>query len=696
MAVLKVEAVVGDATVSLETGRMAKQADGAVVGRIGDTMVLATACRGAPRVGTDFFPLTVEFIGKTYAAGKIPGGFFKREGKPSSKEVLSARQIDRSLRPLFPKGFIDEVQIIVTVISADDTYDADVLGITSASCALMLSSLPFYEPVAGVRVGMVDGKLKVFPSLAETLQSPLDLVVAGTEQSIMMVEGGAAEVSEETLVDAIMLAHAEVRRLVAMQKDLAAQAGVRKAPYEGPKTDAAVREAVEQLVKGRLHEVSFNGDKKVRYEGLRKLEEEAVAALAERFPERGTEVSEALHELEVEDLRRTILADKVRIGGRGLDEIRKITIELDVLPRTHGSALFTRGETQALVVATLGSKSDQQRIDYLQEEYEKSYMLHYNFPPFSVGEVKRLGVVSRREIGHGHLAERSLSPVLPTEETFPYTIRLVSEVLESNGSSSMASVCGSSLAAAAAGIPMKSHVAGVAMGLIKEGEQVAILTDILGTEDHLGDMDFKVAGTREGITAIQMDIKIHGITPELMKEALAKARAARCRILEIMEGVIPKSRPEVSPNAPRILMIKIDKEKIREVIGPGGKVIRGIQEQTGATINVEDDGTVQVCGDNLEIAQKALDIVKGIVAEPEMGRIYEGVVKTVTDFGAFVEFMPNRDGLVHISELDVKRVGRTEDVCKVGDVMRVKLIGFEPRSGKVKLSRKALLLEERR
>jgi polyribonucleotide nucleotidyltransferase len=694
MGLIQSSVVVNGATFSIETGRMAKQADGSAVAKLGDTMVLATACRGAAREGIDFFPLTVEFIAKTYAAGKIPGGFFKREGKPSEKEVRSARQIDRPLRPLFPKGFHEEVQVIATVVSADEKHDADVVGITAASCALMLSSMPFNEPVAGVRVGMVDGALKVFPTIAETSGGTLDLVVAGTEQSIMMVEGGGAEVSEDLLVEAIMLAHQEVRKLVALQREICAKAGVQKTAFESPVSDPSIREAVLALVRDRIHDLSFCGDKKQRYAGLKVLLNETQAALAEKFPERPKAVAEAFHDIEVEDMRNTILDTSVRIGGRKLDQVRQITIDLDVLPRSHGSVLFTRGETQALVVATLGSKSDQQRIDTLQEEYEKSYMLHYNFPPFCVGEVKRLGSVSRREVGHGHLAERSLSPVLPSEEHFPYTIRIVSEILESNGSSSMASVCGSSLAIAAAGIPMKSHVAGVAMGLIKEGDRVAILTDILGTEDHLGDMDFKVAGTRDGVTAIQMDIKTDGITPELMKRALAQANAARMHILGIMETALPQSRPEVSQHAPRILSVKIDKEKIRDIIGPGGKIIRGIQEKTGATINVEDDGTVQVCGDNLDMASQALEIVKGIVAEPEMGRIYDGVVKTITDFGAFVEFMPSRDGLVHISELDVKRVNKTEDVCKVGDPMRVKLIGFEPRSGKVKLSRKALMLDE--
>ncbi|MBD3240842.1 MAG: polyribonucleotide nucleotidyltransferase [Chitinivibrionales bacterium] len=693
MKIEKASQEISGATVTLETGRIARQADGSVVGRIGDTMILATVCSGKPREGIDFFPLTVEYIAKTYAAGKIPGGFFKREGKPSEKEVLSARQIDRPLRPLFPNGYKDEVQIIATVISADDVYDADVLGITTASCALMLSPLPFTTPVAGVRVAMVDDQLKVFPSLAETQASPIDLVVAGTEDSIMMVEGGTWEVGEDVLIDAIRLAHDEIKKLVAMQRELVERCPVEKQVFEEPKADPAVREAVNELIGNRIHDISFEGDKKRRYSGLRALLDEVQEKLAEQFPEREKEIAEAFHDIEVEDMRRTILEDGVRIGGRGLDKVRDITCELDVLPRAHGSALFTRGETQALVVATLGTKYDEQKIDSLQHEYNKSYMLHYNFPPFSVGETKRLGAVSRREIGHGHLAERSLAPVLPSEESFPYTIRVVSEITESNGSSSMASVCGSSLAIMGAGIPMKAPVAGVAMGLIKEDDKVAILTDILGTEDHLGHMDFKVAGTRDGVTAIQMDIKTHGITFELMREALAKAHQARNHILDVMEETIAKSRVELSPYAPLILVVKIDKDKIRDVIGPGGKMIRAIQEETGATINIEDDGTVQVAGANKAATDAAIQRIKGLTAEPELGAIYEGVVKTVVDFGAFVEFMPGRDGLVHISELDTKRVGKVQDVVSVGDPMKVKLIGFD-RNGKVKLSRKALLVDE--
>ncbi len=685
------EAEVAGVKVSIETGRIAKQANGSAIARIGDTMILATVCNGAESESSDFFPLSVDYVEKTYAAGKIPGGFIKREGRPSEKEILAARIVDRPIRPLFPKGFRTEVQIVCTVISADDRYDADVLAITAASCALCLSDLPFKEPVAGVRIGMIDGQMKVFPSLAETETGALDMVVAGTESSIMMVEGGASELSEGQMVEAIMLAHEEIKKLISIQKDLLEQLGKNQPKeFTAPETDAALVAAVESFIKDKLHDISFNGDKKTRYSGVDKLLEDTQAALAEQFPEKQEAIASIFTALERQDIRNTILEKGVRIGGRGLDEIRKITCELDILPRAHGSALFTRGETQALVATTLGTKLDEQHVDNIQGQYDKSYMLHYNFPPYSVGEVKRIGSVSRREIGHGHLAERSIAPVLPDEKSFPYTIRVVSEIMESNGSSSMATVCGSSLSLMAAGVPIKTHVAGVAMGLIREGDRVAILTDILGTEDHVGDMDFKVTGTRDGVTAIQMDIKIFGITPEIMKDALAKAHDARLRILDIMEQALPASRKELSEYAPRVSTITIDKEKIREIIGPSGKVIRDIQETTGTTIFIEDDGTIQIAAINKEQRDAALRRIRGIVAEPELNAVYDAVVKTVVEFGAFVEFLPGKEGLIHISELDHKRVAKVEDVLQVGDKVKVKLIGFD-RFGKVKLSRKALI-----
>ncbi|MDR0307705.1 MAG: polyribonucleotide nucleotidyltransferase [Chitinispirillales bacterium] len=690
MAFATVETEVSGLKVSIETGKMAKQANGSAVVRLGDSMVLVTACSGNESAESDFFPLSVEYIEKAYAAGKIPGGYIKREGRPSEKEILSARIVDRPIRPLFPDGYRREVQIICTVISADDKYDADVLAVTAASTALCLSDMPFKNPVAAVRVGMVEGQLKVFPTLAETEAGELDLVVAGTEDSIMMVEGGAMELPEDTFVEAILLAHTEIKKIVAIQKELMATNGKQVAEYTVPQVNEELANAVREFVQGRLHDASFIGVKPERYAAVKKLRDEVTDALAERFPDSAKAIASIFVGLESQDIRKSILETSKRIGGRGLDEIRPISCELDLLPRAHGSALFTRGETQAMAAATLGTKLDVQHIDNIQSSYDKSYMLHYNFPPYSVNEVKRVSSVSRREIGHGHLAERSIAPVLPSEKSFPYTIRVVSEVLESNGSSSMATVCCSSLSLMAAGVPLKGHVAGVAMGLIKEGGSIAILTDILGTEDHVGDMDFKVAGTRDGVTAIQMDIKLMGITPEIMKDALAKAKDARMKILGIMEETIPSYRKEMSEYAPRISTIVIDKEKIREVIGPGGKVVRDIQEVTGTTIHIEDDGTIQVAASNRQSRDAALNRIKGIVAEPELNAVYEATVKTIVDFGAFAEYLPGKDGLIHISELDNARVAKVEDILKVGDKVKVKLIGFD-KFGKVKLSRKAML-----
>jgi len=690
MSYATVEAEVSGLKISIETGRMAKQANGSAVVRLGDTMVLVTACCGTEMSESDFFPLSVEYIEKNYAAGKIPGGYIKREGRPSEKEILSARLVDRPIRPLFPDGYRREVQIVCTVISADDKYDADALAVTAASTALCLSDMPFKEPVAAVRVGLVEGQLKVYPTLAETECGELDMVVAGTEESIMMVEGGAMELSEDKLLEAILLAHTEIKKLTAAQKQLMASNGKQVAPYKTPEVNEELVNAVKEFIGGRLHDVSFMGVKHERYAAVRALRDELTEALKERFPECEKKIASIFSNLEEEDIRNTILNTSTRIGGRGLDEIRNISCELDLLPRAHGSALFTRGETQSLAATTLGTKLDLQHIDNIQGNYDKSYMLHYNFPPYSVNEVKRMTSVSRREIGHGHLAERSIAPVLPNEKSFPYTIRVVSEVLESNGSSSMATVCCSSLSLMAAGVPIKTHVAGVAMGLIKEGDRIAILTDILGTEDHVGDMDFKVAGTRDGVTAIQMDIKLKGLTPEIMREALGKAREARMKILDTMSASIPAPRKEMSNYAPRISTIVIDKEKIREVIGPGGKVVRDIQETTGTTIHIEDDGTIQVAATSKEASDAALKRIKGIVAEPELNAVYEAVVKTVVDFGAFAEYLPGKDGLIHISELAHERVAKVEDVLQVGDKVKVKLIGFD-KFGKVKLSRKAML-----
>ncbi|MCL2218930.1 MAG: polyribonucleotide nucleotidyltransferase [Chitinispirillia bacterium] len=690
MSYATVETEVSGLKVSIETGRMAKQANGSAIVRLGDSMVLVTACCGVEMSESDFFPLSVEYIEKTYAAGKIPGGYIKREGRPSEKEILAARLVDRPIRPMFPDGYRREVQIVCTVISADEKFDADVLAVTAASTALCLSDMPFKEPVAAVRVGMIDGQLKIYPTLMETQTGELDMVVAGTEDSIMMVEGGAMELSEDKLLEAILMAHTEIKKLTALQKQLMSSNGKQVAPYKVPEVNQDLVNAVKELAGGRLHDASFIGVKHERYPAVKALRDEITEALKERFPESEKQIASIFSNLEEEDIRSTILNTSTRIGGRGLDEIRKITCDLDILPRAHGSALFTRGETQALVATTLGTKLDIQHIDNIQGNYDKSYMLHYNFPPYSVNEVKRMTSVSRREIGHGHLAERSFAPVLPSEKSFPYTIRIVSEILESNGSSSMATVCCSSLSLMAAGVPIKTHVAGVAMGLIKEGDRIAILTDILGTEDHVGDMDFKVAGTRDGVTAIQMDIKLKGLTPEIMREALAKAKDARIKILDTMSGAIPTPRKELSDYAPRISTMTIDKDKIREVIGPGGKVIRDIQDTTGATISIDDDGTIQIASSNRDSRDAAIKRIKGIVAEPELNAIYDAIVKTVVDFGAFAEYLPGKDGLIHISELAHERVGRVEDVLNVGDKVRVKLIGFD-RMGKVKLSRKALL-----
>ncbi len=683
------EASINGIKILLETGRMAKQANGSTIIRIGDTMVLSTTCSGPPREGIDFFPLTVEFIAKTYAAGKIPGGFFKREGKPSESEVLSARIVDRPIRPLFPEGYSNEVQVINTVISADEKFNADVMAITSASCALCLSDMPFSNPVAGIRVGLVNDELKVFPTIEETGNSTLDLIVAGTEDSIMMVEGSALELKEEKIIEAIIFGHKYIKELIQLQKDLCGQIDIPEKTFEPPEAiDPELVSAVTELVKDKIHDISFNGNKKLRYKGIDELLTQAKEQLAERFPEKDADIAKTFHEIESNDMRKFISETKTRVGGRDCDTIRDISCEIDVLPRAHGSALFTRGETQCLGVTTLGTKLDEQFIDDIQAEYKKSYMLHYNFPPYSVGEVKRMGSVNRREIGHGHLAERALSPVLPNDKSFPYTIRIVSEIMESNGSSSMATVCAGSLSLMAAGVPIKTHIAGVAMGLIKEGEEVTILTDILGTEDHLGDMDFKVTGSRDGITAIQMDIKIDGITSQIMKDALVKANEARCKIIDIMENAIPKSRSELSVYAPRITIISIDKSKIGEIIGPGGKTIREIQEETGSVITIEDDGSVQVFATDKSGAEAAIKKINAIVADPEVGAVYDGKVKKIVEFGAFIEFMPGKEGLVHISELSRKRVTKVEDVLKMGETVKVKLIGFD--RGKPRLSIKAL------
>jgi polyribonucleotide nucleotidyltransferase len=682
------EIEVGGRTLALETGRMARLADGAVLVRYGGSAVLATVVASPkPDYAKGYFPLFVEYREKSYAAGKIPGGFFKREGRPGEGEILAARQIDRPIRPLFPDGYMHEVQVIVSVVSFDQENDPDVLGLVGASTALAISDIPWAGPVAAVRVGRVDGRLIVNPTLPQVEAGDLELVVAGTRESIVMVEGGAHEASEADVLEALRLAHGEVARLCAFQDELRAQVGRAKKAFEPRLPDAAFADAVRTRSRDRVRAALDEPDKDRRQELMRTLRDE----LATELDPDGTQawaVREVVEEVEKTEMRRLILDEGRRADGRGPDDVREITCEIGVLPRTHGSALFTRGQTQSLGVVTLGTSEDTQMIDDLEEKYHKSFMLHYNFPPFSVGEVGRIGGPGRREIGHGALAERALSTLIPAQERFPYTIRIVSDILESNGSSSMATVCSSSLALMEAGVPIPQHCAGVAMGLVKEGERVAILTDILGLEDHLGDMDFKVAGTRRGVTAVQMDIKIGGISFEVLDRALDRARAGRMHVLDRMEETIAEPRGDLSEYAPRILTITINKDKIREVIGPGGKIIRGIVEETGAKIDVNDDGTVNIASVDPAAGRKALERIRAIVAEPEIGRLYEGVVKSVLAFGAFVEFMPGKDGLVHISELAEGRVEKVEDVMNEGDRVTVRLIGID-KQGRVKLSLRA-------
>jgi polyribonucleotide nucleotidyltransferase len=699
MSIRAVERKFAGRTLWIETGRVARQAAGAALVRFGDTMVLATVVADDKPSPLPFFPLTVEYREKTYAAGKIPGGFIKREGRPSEKEILSARQIDRSIRPLFPDGFHNEVQVVVYVLSADQENDADVLGLIGASVALNISNVPFPYPVAAVRVGRIDGAWVMNPTFQQLAFSDVDIVVAGSEHSIVMVEGGAVEVPEEDLVEALQFAHRGIREIVAMQKELLEGVPVTKMTWEEETIDPTLRARVEELSARRLAEALNLPEKDRRKEALRAVRVEVTEQLLPEFqatwPDAATQIAKVLSEMEYRTLRTQILDRGERVDGRRPDEIRPIACEVGLLPRTHGSALFTRGETQALCVVTLGTVSDEQRIDSIDvpDEVTKSFMLHYNFPPFCVGEVRPIRGPSRREIGHGALAERALQPLLPPYEEFPYTIRVVSDILESNGSSSMATVCGGSLALMDAGVPVRAHCAGIAMGLVKEGDRVAILTDILGLEDHLGDMDFKVAGTRRGVTSIQMDIKIEGLTPELMRDALVRAREARMQVLDVMEKTLAAPRPQLSRYAPRILTLQVKPEKIGEVIGPKGKTIRSIEEQTGAKIDIDDSGLVTIASVNGEGGERARQMIEAIIQEPEVGRVYEGVVKSTTSFGAFVEILPGVEGLLHISELEEGRVARTEDVVKKGDTVRVKLLSVDEK-GRLRLSRRAVLKAE--
>lgn len=694
-----VEAVVGGKSVRLETGRMAKQADGSVVVWADGTVVIATAVASkVSKPGIDFLPLTVDYQERAYAAGKIPGGFFKREGKPSEREVLNSRLIDRPLRPLFPEGFFFDTQLIASVISIDRGGISDVMAVVASSAALYVSDIPFMNPVGAVKVGCVDGTFIVNPTLEEQERSSLDLVVAGTRDAIMMVEGQGSEISEETFLAAIDLAHKSILPLIEAQEKLRAMAGKEKRPLPEVPISPRVMELVQSLGLEKLREALKIAVKQERQERtaqiLGDIREKILQESSDtsESPVGDREINNAFHELERQIMREMILDHKVRADGRGLSDIRPITIEVGILPRTHGSALFTRGETQSLSVATLGTSDDEQRIDALEGESTKRFMLHYNFPPFSVGETKPMRGPGRREIGHGNLAERALKHVLPSRETFPYSIRLVSDILESNGSSSMATVCGGSLAMMDAGIPIKAPVAGIAMGLIKEGERIAILSDILGLEDHLGDMDFKVTGTENGITAVQMDIKITGITVGLMREALQKAREGRLHIMEKMKMALPSSRNTMSPFAPRILTLKIKQDKIREVIGPGGKVIRGITEKTGVKIEIDDSGLIQIASTDEVAAQKAIDMINQIVEEVQVGKVYLGRVKTVADYGAFVELFPGTTGLCHISQLEDRRVEKVSDVVSEGDLILVKALEVD-RQGKIRLSRKEAIAE---
>ncbi|MBV9923472.1 MAG: polyribonucleotide nucleotidyltransferase [Acidobacteria bacterium] len=687
----------GDRELSVETGRVAKQAHGSVIVRYGDTMVLVAAIGAAsPREGIDFFPLTVEYREHNYAAGRIPGNYFRREGRPGEKEVLTARMIDRPCRPLFSEGYRNETQVIASVISADDENDPDVIAITGASLALYLSDIPFPQPIAGVRVGLIDGRYIINPTYDEVRESRLNLVVAGTEEAIVMVEAGAKEVSEEVMVEALMFAHKEINRLCRWQKELYKALDIQKRPVEAPVLNEEMMGEIERNYAERLRQALDTAaqGKIESYAAVDALKKEVVESYPEDSPEQRQQAKKIFDHLKEKIFREDILGKRRRPDNRKFSEIRPIDIEVNWLPRVHGSALFTRGETQAIVTSTLGTKEDEQFLDDLESgEIKRRFLLHYNFPHYSVGEVGRFGSTSRREIGHGALARRALEPVLPSEAEFPYSLRIVSDITESNGSSSMATVCGGSLSMMDAGVPIKSAVAGVAMGLVMEGNRYAILSDIAGAEDHYGDMDFKVAGTREGITALQMDIKIGGINAQIMAEALEQAKKGRFHILSIMEQAIEAPREELSPYAPRIITIKINPDRIRDVIGPGGKMIRSIVEETGAKIDVEDDGTIFIATADGEAAQAAVARIRGLTAEAEIGEQYLGTVSRIVDFGAFVEIFPGTDGLLHISEIAEHRVRDVRDELKEGQQILVKCIGKE--GNKIKLSRKAVLKDEK-
>ncbi len=684
-----VETDIGGRMLTIESGKFTEQANGAVTVRYGDTVVLVTACmKSEPNDEVDFLPLTIDFEERLYAAGKIPGGFFRREGRPSQDATLASRLTDRPLRPLFPNGFKNEVQVVITALSADQENNPDILSIIGASAALGVSDIPFRGPVGATRVGYIDGKFILNPTFTQLLHSELDIVVAGTKEAVIMLEAGAKEVSEDIAIEAIKLGQEANQKVINLQEELIRICGKPKMEFKGKELSPEVQGAASALVRDRFPQGVYWKDKKEQKAILNSLREELVGKLGEVFSP--GEIASALNSELKAEIRGSILEKGLRPDGRGLNQIRPIACEVGGLPRTHGSALFARGETQVLTIATLGSLREEQMIDTISQEESKRFIHHYNFPPFSTGEVKRIGTPRRREIGHGALAEKALLPVLPSEDDFPYTIRLVSEVLSSSGSTSMASACGSSLSLMDAGVPIKSPVAGVAMGLIAEDDRYALLTDIEAIEDNYGDMDFKVAGTAQGITALQMDIKLQGIGYELIAEALSRAREARLAILEKMNQTITTSRPELSKYAPRMTKITIDPDKIRYVIGPGGKVIRSIMEETKATIDVESDGTIIIGSPSEEATQRAIDIIRGLTQEVEVGNIYTGKVTRVTDFGAFVEIIPGKEGLVRISELADYYVRSVEDVVKAGDEITVLVTGID-NLGRINLSRRAVL-----
>ena len=693
MAFVRDTAVVGGKEISIETGKWAKQASGSVIIRCGDSMVLVTAQGSAQPRDIDFMPLTCEYQEKFYSSGKIPGSFFRREGRTTNDEILVCRLMDRPIRPLFPKGWFIDTQIIANVISFDKENATDVLAMTAASCAVHLSDLVWDGPLAGVRIGRIDGQFVANPTFAEREKSDMDIVVAASKDAIMMVEGEMHELQEDTIIDALLFAHQAVQPLIELQQRLRASNGKEKRPFTPPVADEALAAKVKESAWDRLKEVMTIKDKKQRREGIGALHTETRAALtAEGQPWAGKakDVDAAFAKLQKKWARGHTISTRTRIDGRRPDEIRAISVETGVLPRAHGSALFTRGETQALVAVTLGTKYDEKKLDTLLGDQKKTFYMDYNFPPFSTGEVKMLRGQSRREVGHGFLAERSVESIVPIYEDFPYTIRVVSDILESNGSSSMASVCGGSLALMDAGVPTKAPVAGIAMGLMKEGDDYVILSDILGDEDHLGDMDFKVTGTRRGVCALQMDIKVDGLTREILEKALAQAKEGRLHLLERMDAAISAPRDEVSMYAPRIVTMSVKPDKVRDIIGPGGKTIRAIQEQTGAQIDINDSGTVSIASANLKAIEQAQALISGLTMEPEVGQYYNGIVKKIVEIGAFVEIIPGTDGLLHISEVAKERIRSVEDVLSEGDEVVVKCIKVD-RDGKIRLSRREVL-----